>query len=132
MKSRQQNHQQQTATLTFYTRLYFAVPPKITPFTFAQDLKLGDRISVQCVVVSGDLPLSFTWEKDGEPPPESDSFIVRRYDPFTSALIISAIASNHSGNYTCLVSNQAGTVSHTAPLSVNGNDPKEPPPLQWS
>ncbi|KAK6634651.1 hypothetical protein RUM43_012052 [Polyplax serrata] len=95
------------------------VPPKITPFTFAQDLKLGDRISVQCVVVSGDLPLSFTWEKDGEPPPESDSFIVRRYDPFTSALIISAIASNHSGNYTCLVSNQAATVSHTAPLSVN-------------
>ncbi|KAK6619885.1 hypothetical protein RUM44_006285 [Polyplax serrata] len=107
------------------------VPPKITPFTFAQDLKLGDRISVQCVVVSGDLPLSFTWEKDGEPPPESDSFIVRRYDPFTSALIISAIASNHSGNYTCLVSNQAGTVSHTAPLSVNEQgQPEEAEDLQ--
>ncbi|EEB19411.1 Down syndrome cell adhesion molecule precursor, putative [Pediculus humanus corporis] len=95
------------------------VPPKITPFTFAHDLKLGDRISVQCVVVSGDLPLSFTWRKDGEPPPESDTITVRRYDPFTSALSIRAIASNHSGNYTCLVSNQAATVSHTAPLRVN-------------
>ncbi|KAL0268744.1 UNVERIFIED_CONTAM: hypothetical protein PYX00_010567 [Menopon gallinae] len=95
------------------------VPPKITPFTFARDLKLGDRISVQCVVVSGDLPLAFVWLKDGSPPSESEKVTVRRYDPFTSALTIGAIAPTHSGNYTCRATNEAATVSHTAPLRVN-------------
>lgn len=41
------------------------VPPKITPFGFARDVNVGDRISVQCVVGTGDLPLTFTWLKDG-------------------------------------------------------------------
>ncbi|XP_076177340.1 cell adhesion molecule Dscam2 isoform X2 [Ptiloglossa arizonensis] len=43
------------------------VPPKITPFSFARDLNVGDRTSVQCVVVTGDLPLTFTWLKDSVP-----------------------------------------------------------------
>ncbi|XP_026843878.1 Down syndrome cell adhesion molecule-like protein Dscam2 [Drosophila persimilis] len=41
------------------------VPPKITPFSFARDLNVGDRTSIQCVIGTGDLPLSFTWLKDG-------------------------------------------------------------------
>lgn len=40
------------------------MPPKVTPFTFARDLNVGDRTSIQCVVVTGDLPLTFTWLKD--------------------------------------------------------------------
>lgn len=47
--------------------LFFSVPPKITPFSFARDLNVGDRTSVQCVVVTGDLPLTFTWLKDNVP-----------------------------------------------------------------
>ncbi|XP_057323530.1 cell adhesion molecule Dscam2-like isoform X3 [Microplitis mediator] len=43
------------------------VPPKITPFSFARDLNVGDRTSIQCVVVTGDLPLTFTWLKDNVP-----------------------------------------------------------------
>ncbi|KAK0094057.1 hypothetical protein PV326_011918 [Microctonus aethiopoides] len=43
------------------------VPPKITPFNFARDLNVGDRTSIQCVVVTGDLPLTFTWLKDHVP-----------------------------------------------------------------
>ncbi|XP_076641618.1 cell adhesion molecule Dscam2 isoform X1 [Halictus rubicundus] len=43
------------------------VPPKITPFSFARDLSVEDRTSVQCVVVTGDLPLTFTWLKDNVP-----------------------------------------------------------------
>ncbi|XP_060817476.1 cell adhesion molecule Dscam2-like isoform X2 [Bombus pascuorum] len=43
------------------------VPPKITPFSFARDLNVGHRTSVQCVVVTGDLPLTFTWLKDNVP-----------------------------------------------------------------
>lgn len=43
------------------------VPPKISHFDFAKDLNVGDRTSVQCVVVTGDLPLIFTWLKDNVP-----------------------------------------------------------------
>lgn len=43
------------------------MPPKITPFSFARDLNVGDRTSVQCVVGTGDLPLTFTWLKDNVP-----------------------------------------------------------------
>lgn len=44
--------------------IVLSVPPKITPFSFARDLNVGDRTSIQCVVVTGDLPLTFTWLKD--------------------------------------------------------------------
>ncbi|KAH8378332.1 hypothetical protein KR093_010752 [Drosophila rubida] len=47
------------------------VPPKITPFSFARDLNVGDRTSIQCVIGTGDLPLSFTWLKDGIPLPQA-------------------------------------------------------------
>ena len=52
-----------------YTLWYFLclVPPKISHFDFAKDLNVGDRTSVQCVVVTGDLPLIFTWLKDNVP-----------------------------------------------------------------
>lgn len=47
--------------------IVLSVPPKITPFSFARDLNVGHRTSVQCVVVTGDLPLTFTWLKDNVP-----------------------------------------------------------------
>lgn len=43
------------------------VPPKITPFGFARDVNVGERTSIQCVVGTGDLPLSFIWLKDDIP-----------------------------------------------------------------
>ncbi|XP_068082151.1 cell adhesion molecule Dscam2 [Anabrus simplex] len=96
------------------------VPPKITPFSFARDLNVGDRTSIQCVVVTGDLPLSFTWLKDNTststPPMDIN---IRQYDDFTSALSIGSITWAHSGNYTCHVANDAATVTHTAQLQVN-------------
>ncbi|GLG93723.1 Tyrosine-protein phosphatase Lar, partial [Gryllus bimaculatus] len=113
------------------------VPPKITPFSFARDLNVGDRTSVQCVVVTGDLPLSFTWLKDNQGSPTSTSIStststshshshippmdinIRQYDDFTSALTIGSITWAHSGNYTCHVANDAATVTHTAQLQVN-------------
>ncbi|KOC64967.1 Down syndrome cell adhesion molecule-like protein Dscam2 [Habropoda laboriosa] len=99
------------------------VPPKITPFSFARDLNVGDRTSVQCVVVTGDLPLTFTWLKDnGEQSPRK-AITVRQYDAFTSALSISTIAPAHNGTYTCRVANGAATVAHSALLHVNEQRP---------
>lgn len=43
-------------------------PPVIDPFSF-QQRKQGDRIMLTCVISSGDLPITITWEKDGKPIP---------------------------------------------------------------
>lgn len=117
------------------------MPPKITPFTFARDLNVGDRTSIQCVVVTGDLPLSFTWLKDdvaitsngasstapgdeqrnGQQNASAVSTItIRQYDDFNSALSIMSVERSQSGVYTCRVHNDAATVSHSAQLRVNG------------
>jgi len=106
------------------------VPPKITPFAFARDLNVGDRISIQCVVVNGDLPLNFTWLKDRIPVTGSSGLrdsghgladvTVRQYDDFNSALSVASISTAHTGNYTCKVANEAATVTYTATLHVNG------------
>lgn len=98
------------------------VPPKITPFAFAKDLNVDDRTSVQCVVATGDLPLNFTWLKDGVPVKSSgtSSISIRQNDDFTSALSILNILIFDAGMYTCRVHNDAATVEHNTPLSVNG------------
>lgn len=104
------------------------MPPKITPFAFAKDLNVNDRTSVQCVVATGDLPLNFTWLKDGVPlritssaTATASGFSIRQNDDFTSALSITNIMVVDAGSYTCRVQNDAATVEHVAPLSVNGN-----------
>ena len=45
-------------------------PPVIDPFSFPLK-KVGDRLSVSCVMSSGDLPMTLTWFKDDDLiPPE--------------------------------------------------------------
>lgn len=114
------------------------VPPKITPFEFARDVNVGDRVSVQCVVGTGDLPLTFRWLKDDHPIIASSSIgektvnqqsagvdsnspvNIRQNDDFTSALSISAITRNQGGLYKCIVQNDAATETYSALLRVNG------------
>lgn len=45
---------------------------------------------------------------------------INEYAPFSSILSIENLTSAHNGNYTCRISNQGGTVDHTAVLSVAG------------
>ena len=78
------------------------------------------RARLQCVVSDGDLPLNVTWLKDGMPMSPKMGVLVRALDEFSSILTISSITPGHNGNYTCVASNKAATVTHTAELSVNG------------
>lgn len=122
------------------------VPPKITPFSFARDLNVGDRTSIQCVVGTGDLPLSFVWLKDDQQIIPSigsgidngnhkndigivgtlegndgeSAITIRQYDDFTSSLSITSVTRSQGGNYTCRVQNDAAMVWHSAILRVNG------------
>lgn len=97
------------------------VPPKIVPFEFQDDLlREGMRARLQCVISEGDLPLTVKWLKDDNPIPSNLGVLVRELDEFSSILTITTITPSHNGKYTCVASNPAATVSHTAELSVNG------------
>lgn len=43
----------------------------MSPFNFAATLQEGSRAQATCTVTSGDLPIYFSWLKDGEPLPSS-------------------------------------------------------------
>lgn len=97
------------------------VPPKVQPFSLRKDLALGERVSVQCTVNGGDLPLMVTWSKDGEAAERIPGVEVRQLDQYSSILSITRLAAIHTGNYTCTAANDAATVTHTVLLRVNGN-----------
>lgn len=50
-----------------------------------------------------------------------NTIYINEYAPFSSILSIENLTSSHNGNYTCRISNQGGTVDHTAVLSVAGS-----------
>lgn len=96
-------------------------------------------MSVQCVVGTGDLPLTFRWLKDdmdisGPMPSQTDdksakkitntmedgSITIRQNDEFSSALSINSLQPNQGGTYKCIVENDAAKEMHSALLRVNG------------
>ncbi|GAB6021002.1 Down syndrome cell adhesion molecule-like protein 1 [Chamberlinius hualienensis] len=95
------------------------VPPKVIPFTFLDDqFYKGMRSLVTCAISQGDQPLTFEWLKDGKAIPMNMGIVTRKYDQNTDSLSIENVDSRHSGNYTCIVRNQAGKAMHTAQLMV--------------
>ncbi|XP_053986908.1 cell adhesion molecule Dscam2 isoform X2 [Hylaeus volcanicus] len=104
-------------------RLTVSSPPVMSPFSFPANLQEGSRAQVTCSVTSGDLPIYFSWLKDGEPLPSSLR-IEDRVAEFFSLLVFKELSSRHSGKYTCVATNSAAKVNHTAELLV-----KVPP--QW-
>ncbi|GAB6020837.1 Down syndrome cell adhesion molecule-like protein 1 [Chamberlinius hualienensis] len=76
------------------------------------------RAHVSCAISEGDLPVTFQWLKDQETIGPNLGIVIRNYDAQTQSLSIENVGSTHSGNYTCVVRNKAGTASHTAVLYV--------------
>lgn len=103
----------------------FTVQPKILPIQpLTNLLREGMRAAISCQILEGDLPIAFRWEKNGQPvtssPYAPSGILTRRMDEYSSSLIIEHITSLHSGNYTCIASNVAGSERFTVPLTVNG------------
>ncbi|XP_038657399.1 Down syndrome cell adhesion molecule homolog isoform X1 [Scyliorhinus canicula] len=92
------------------------VPPFIQPFEFPR-FSIGQRVFIPCVVISGDLPIRITWQKDGRSIPVSLGVTIDKID-FTSSLRISNLSLMHNGNYTCIASNDAAAVEHQSQLIV--------------
>ncbi|KAJ1531014.1 hypothetical protein ONE63_005846 [Megalurothrips usitatus] len=97
------------------------VPPRIAPFYFEEGLTEGMRTQVMCTASQGDPPVSLTWVKDAkqqqqQPPPPGIQ--IKDFAAYSSVLTIHSVTANHSGNYTCVVTNSAGRAEYTASLSV--------------
>ncbi|KAJ8960259.1 hypothetical protein NQ318_003984 [Aromia moschata] len=115
-----QNRQRNTARRDVEVQVI--VPPKILPINPMTDLlREGMRAAITCQIMEGDLPISFRWERNGKVVSNNAALgtVVRRIDEFASSLIIDQVTSAHSGNYTCIASNVAGSEKYVVPLTVN-------------
>lgn len=91
------------------------------PFSFGDEpFEAGQSTSVQCMVSTGDSPLSVDWEVDGIPLESTPERMISKVTGKLSLLSIESVLAHHAGNYTCKVENAAGSSSHTALLLVNG------------
>lgn len=95
--------------------------PKIHPFTFGEEpLFVRETVSVQCTVLSGDLPIMFSWMLNGKPITEDLKVNIAAFGKKVSVLNIDSIAGKHAGNYTCLATNVAGLSTFSTMLTVKG------------
>nr|XP_033775126.1 Down syndrome cell adhesion molecule-like protein 1 isoform X2 [Geotrypetes seraphini] len=92
------------------------VPPLIQPFEFPP-ASIGQLLYIPCVVSSGDKPIRITWRKDGQVIISGSGVTVETKE-FMSSLQISSVSLKHNGNYTCIASNAAATVSRERQLIV--------------
>ena len=91
------------------------------PFDFGNDdVNAMDMVSAYCTVNQGDLPIDIHWRFNGQKLFTNDGILVSRSSPRISVLSIESVRGRHSGNYSCVAENAAGSAEHTAPLSVNG------------
>ncbi|PRD30310.1 UNVERIFIED_CONTAM: Dscam2 [Trichonephila clavipes] len=95
--------------------------PVVAPFSFPPALREGERGSALCIVRSGDIPLEFTWLKDGIDVKDIEGIKVQSVMD-SAVLSISSVTSESSGNYTCIVKNAFGNDRYTSTLAVT-----EPP-----
>ena len=99
--------------------------PKVAPFSSLVKPKVGGKTSFTCQSISGSHPVRVTWYKDGNEIHDTSSIRIQSNgDP--SILIIDSISSDHSGNYTCKMSNRFGYDSYTAQLLVQGKTMNSP------
>lgn len=84
-------------------------------------LNVGDRASLTCSVVKGDVPLTISWRKDGRPIElASQHMSVKSVDQYNSILVIDHLVAEHTGNFSCCVRNAAAEVESSQRLLVNG------------
>ncbi|KAH6921920.1 hypothetical protein HPB50_006465 [Hyalomma asiaticum] len=90
--------------------------PQIQPFSFPAIVRLGMRTSVACMASSGAPPFDFTWKQDGRPIQGDSTKYVKMVSDNIATLTIERVGAGDLGNYTCTVTNAAGSDSYSAEL----------------
>ncbi|XP_034653901.1 Down syndrome cell adhesion molecule-like protein Dscam2 isoform X16 [Drosophila subobscura] len=100
--------------------------PQIVPFAFEDVINTGDSIDLFCQIQKGDRPIKVSWSFERSPSPSDGSYEgqlpqmrTNRISSKTSMLSIPSASPAHTGRYTCLASNAAGTTSYGVDLTVN-------------
>ena len=75
------------------------------------------------------MPITLQWFKDDVPISQQKGVRVNEVADYSSTLLFESLALDHKGNYTCIASNTAGTVSHTASMSIHGMQSTQLMPL---
>lgn len=84
-------------------------------------MNAGDTASLTCIVAKGDLPLEITWMFNSEPIDSAKhEIVVSETGKRTKQLTIDSVGAKDVGDYTCVASNVAGSISRSAMLAVNG------------
>lgn len=73
-----------------------------------------------CSVPNGDLPMTITWFLNGKSAVEYSGMSSTKLGKRSLVLSIESVGAEHSGNYTCLAKNIAGTTEYTTELKVYG------------
>lgn len=95
--------------------------PQIVPFNFGEEeINAMDMVSASCTVNKGDLPIKITWVRNNQPIYSNDGVSISRTNQRISIVSIESVRDRHSGNYTCIAENSAGSVNYTTSLWVNG------------
>lgn len=85
-------------------------------------MNAGEFANLQCIVPTGDLPLTIRWSYPGEEMGGSAGVITKKVADRVSMLMISSITAEHAGCcYTCNAENLAGKSSYSTQLIVNGS-----------
>ncbi|XP_060864212.1 cell adhesion molecule Dscam2 isoform X28 [Metopolophium dirhodum] len=99
------------------------VPPSIMPFSVDGELSVGDNAQLTCHVARGDMPINISWTfqsadggKVGSLP---EPILLNRIGKKIFMLEIPSVTEYHRGSYTCIATNRAGVIEHTAKLMVN-------------
>ncbi|KAL3203346.1 hypothetical protein MRX96_041928 [Rhipicephalus microplus] len=107
-------------TDSYTAELIVTEGPKIQPFSFPNDAQLGKDAAVSCFAVRGHQPLEFSWLKNGVRADAIPNVEVEEIAGKISTLTLKKVSAAEIGNYTCRVSNVAGTDEFTTSLVVNG------------
>lgn len=101
--------------------IFLIVQPQILPFDFGEEsINAGDMVTAICSVNRGDFPLNITWFLNGKNVGTMESIQVFHTTKRTSQISIDSAQEEHSGEYSCVAHNRAGSSSYSANLLVNG------------
>ncbi|VEN53580.1 unnamed protein product [Callosobruchus maculatus] len=96
------------------------VPPQIHPFDFGGEAtNSGDIVVVICTITKGDYPIKMHWTLNGKPVTNTDGVTISSTNKRISQLTIESVQAQHSGEYTCIAENSAGTTKYSSYLNVN-------------
>lgn len=105
----------------------------ISAFTFGDGpANSGDPVSTMCTVIKGDFPMKINWKHNGDPIGyENRDISISKISRHMSVISIESVSARHAGEFTCVATNGAGSMSQSAMLIVNGMCPREKLPKIW-